>query len=99
MATSAQSGWIVSGHDHATPERRPSPRFLFHIYDARHADRRRAATVEDRMLLSGGRRHGGEVARIGTLNKSGDDDATRRSQSSIGRDDERIACVERALHP
>src|SRR5207248_812583 len=71
METSAQSGWIVSGHDDATPKRRASPRFLFHIYDARHADRRRAATAEDRMLLSGGRRHGGEVARTGTLNKSG----------------------------
>src|SRR5260370_25997473 len=67
METSAQPGWIVSGHDDAASESRPSSRFLFHLYDARHADRRRAAKIEDRMLLSGGQRDCRESARTVAL--------------------------------
>ena len=71
MEAAAQSGLVVAGDDDAACERRLSPRFLFHLYDARDADRRRAAKIEDRMLLSGGQRHRGESPRTGALTKFG----------------------------
>ena len=62
---------ILAGHDDATRQGRLSARLLFHLYDAGDADRRSAATDQDRMLLSGGRRDRREGATTGALTKPG----------------------------
>ena len=47
---------VITSDDHAPRQGRTIARLLLHLYDAGDADGRRAATDQDRMLLSGGRR-------------------------------------------
>ena len=53
MAASTPFAGVLACHDDATREGRLSPCLLFHLHDAGDADRRGAATDQDRMLLSG----------------------------------------------
>ncbi len=64
---------IIAGHDHAASERLPPARLFFHLHDVRDARRRRFAAVENRVLLSGRRRHRRDSTETRSLTNTGQD--------------------------